>query len=333
MTGLDALLEGLPPMSGPNTHTIPAEVSPGQRVETPRAEPVPSPHADAGSNVQTIREAPEAGTTDAVPDATQIVHPAGLPVAAPHHILGLPGEPDRIASHIELALEVNGVAGNEPAVANPQSDPEGPQSFASIAQEIADTVDVEAQKPRRSPSETDASEMDRGSVYLRSRGHRRHRVNRTTHVAATQALAIVLVLVVGLGAEYEYVARGHSNSTTALSPIATTLPSLQLRKVDLTPVKGFVFHFATSGPAESAPFKVLSAFEVAVSARCLASTKPASVDVVLQTEGHQAANIFISGKVPGVHELKSQRLAPGSYVVIAHTSSICSWSAEGSARP
>jgi hypothetical protein len=335
MTGLDAVLEGLPPMSGPNAHTIPSGVLQAPAPEAPRAESLPSPLAVPDSNVQTIPEVPEAGPTDPppLPDHAQIVQASGLPVAAPHDILGLPGEPDVIASHIELALEINGVTGTEPAVANPQSDVANPQSFASIAQEIADTVDVKAQTPRRSPSETDASELDGGSVYLRSRGHRRRRVNRTTRVAATQAVAIVLLLVVGLGAEYEFVARGHSNASTTLSPIATTLPNVQLPKVDSIAVKGFVFHFATSGSAESAPFKVLSAFEVAVFARCSPSTKPASVDIVLKTQGRQAANIFLSGKVAGIHELKSQKLAPGSYVVIARASSVCSWSAEGSARP
>ncbi|MGO9343718.1 MAG: hypothetical protein ACLP6E_14550 [Acidimicrobiales bacterium] len=328
MTGLDALLEGLPPMSSPNALTIASEGSGQQGAEVPRAEPLPSPPAEAGGNGQTIRAAGDVATADSPsgPGSELGIQPAALPLAAPHHILGLPGEPEVMTSHIELAQEINGIADTEPAVANPQS-------FASIAQEIAATVEVKAPVPSYKHSGTDAAEVDGSSVYMRSRGHRRRRVNRTTRVAVTQVVAIVLLLVVGLAAEYEYVARGHPSNSTTLSPVATTLPGVRLHSVAPTPEKGFVFHFAASGSAQSAPFRVAFRFQVAVSAKCSSSTKPTSVDVVLQAQGRQAANVFVSGKAPAIHELTSPRLAAGTYVLVARTSGTCSWSAGGIARP
>jgi hypothetical protein len=254
---------------------------------------------------------------------------ASLPVAAPHDILGLPGQPDVAASHIELASEINDLAGSRPAI--PSTD-DSNQSFASIAREIAATVQVHSPESQTSSAQANAKDADRSSVYLRTRGHRRRRIQRRTRVTVTQVFAIVLLLVVGLAAEYEYVARGHANANNS-TPIVATVPIARVPAVAMTPVKGTLFHFATAGSAQSAPFTVTRPFALAVSARCTPVTKSSSVDVVLKSEGRQAANIFLAVRAAGNHAAASATLRPGTYVVSTHTSGICSWSAQGIARP
>ncbi len=334
LTGLDALLEGMPSLSESNSGQTLAEGAQPQAADDSQQESVLNRSADAVSNDPGNGAVAEdtGSATPPTPEAEAAAPSPNLPVAAPHDILGLPGEPVVAASHIELATEINQVAVSEPAVAEASSFGD-PQSFASIAREIAATVEVEPRALRSGSSAKDSVEADRSSVYLRTRGRRRTRVNHTTRVTVIQVFAIVLLLVVGLAAEYEYVARGHANSTSTSVPIAQTLPSTHLRVVAPTLEKGFLFHFATSGSAQSAAFRVTAPFSVAVSARCSAATKSPSVDVVLQSHGRQAANLFVAGRAPGTHEVKSATLPPGTYLVIAHATGACSWSAAGTARP
>jgi hypothetical protein len=331
LTGLDALLEGMPAMSDLNAPTTSVEASQPRPTGELRPEPVPNRSADTGRNGQVFGSVTEATRPDAPdrPDAEVGAPSAGLPVAAPHDILGLPGQPDVSASHIELALEINDVASAQPHV---EARLPAVSSFASIAQEIADTVETKPSAHRPTATGADAKDADRSSVYLRTRGRRRRRVNRTTRVAVTQVIAIMLLLVVGLAAEYEYVARGHTNSATTSAPLVPTLPVTRLPVVAPTPAKGFLFHFAKSGSAQSTAFRVVAPFSVAVSARCSPATKSSSVDVVLQSGGRQAANIFVAAAGTGTHERLSATVAPGTYILIAHTSGTCSWSAEGVPR-
>jgi len=324
LTGLDALLEGMTSMSDPNATTIPVAPSQPQSEGGQPSEPAQSRYTDNRHNVETAVAGAVQPDTTTRPEAEVAAQSAGLPLAAPHDILGLPGQPDVSASHIELAHEINDIAA--------QSRAETPlpavSSFASIAQEIAATVEAKPSTPRPNASVENAKEADRSSVYIRTRGHRRRRVNRTTRIAVTQVFAIVLLLVVGLAAEYEYVARGHNASTTA-APLVTSLPVPRFSVVAQTPVKGYLFHFATSGSAQSAAFRVESRFTVAVSARCSVATKSAAVDVVLQSSGRQAANIFVDADGAGTHLKRSAMLGPGTYLVSAHTSGVCAWSAAG----
>ena len=262
----------------------------------------------------------------AQPDLEPRSPSASLPLAAPHDILGLPGQPDVRASHIELALEIKDLAGSA-TTETPN------QSFAAIARDIADTVEDNSPASRSTAAETRPKDADRSSVYLRTSKRRRRRINHSTRVTVTQVVAIVLLLVVGLAAEYEFVARGHANSSNTTAQIVPTVPVAHLPTVALTPVRGSVFHFATSGSALSAPFRVTRSFAVVVSARCSPVTGATSVDVVVKSGGRQAANIFVPVRAAGTHQAISTTLGPGTYQVMAHTSGICSWSAPGMARP
>ena len=323
LTGLDALLEGLPPLSASSTPASPAPGSQPEAAEDRNAEAIAN--APASSNDQIGARAGESHDIDADMQA----HAGALPVAAPHDILGLPGQPDVGASHIELANEVNDLTAAQPAM--PVTG-DSTQSFASIAREIAATVEVRSPASQSASTQADAKEADRASVYLRTRGHRRRRIQRRTRITVTQVIGIVLLLVVGLAAEYEYVSRSHANSN-ASTPIVPTVPVPRIATVPMTPVKGTLFHFATSGSAQSTPFTVTRPFVVAISARCSPVTKSSSVDVVLKTQGRQAANIFLAVRSAGNHSAASATLRPGTYVVSTHTSGICAWSAQGIARP
>ena len=322
LTGLDALLEGLPPISEPGSPSSPASGSQPDIADDGQSDAIANVPAGSSDNRQT--GGPPAESVDL--DSDKSAQAASLPVAAPHDILGLPGQPDIAASHMELALEVNDLAPTEAPAATGST-----QSFASIAREIAATVEVNSPASQASPH-SDPKDADRSSLYLRTRGHRRRRIQRRTRVTVTQVLGIVLLLVVGLAAEYEYVARGHANSSNTSTPIAP-VPIARIPTVAMTPVKGTLFHFATSGSAQSAPFTVTRPFAVAVSARCAPVTKSSSVDVVFKSEGRQAANIFLAVRTAGNHSAASATLRPGTYAVSTHTSGICSWSAQGIARP
>ena len=324
LTGLDALLEGLPPLSAADVPSTQASGPQPGFADDRQSETISDVHAGS------VDQIGDRSATSAELDTDVSAQSATLPVAAPHDILGLPGQPDIAASHIELALEVNNLAGTQPATSTTDN---SNQSFASIAREIAATVEVNSAASQAAASQADAKNADRSSVYLRTRGHRRRRIQRRTRITVTQVMAIVLLLVVGLAAEYEYVARGHSNSLNATTPTAPSGPAARVPTVAMTPVKGTLFHFATTGSAQSAPFTVTRSFAVAVSARCTPVTKSSSVDVVLKSDGRQAANIFLAVRAAGNHRAASATLRPGTYFVSTHASGICSWSAQGIARP
>ena len=98
-------------------------------------DPIAIPKAD--ENTETLEE--PIAVVEATP-TTEVPAPAvDLPVAAPHEILGLPGQAE--VSHFDLANEVNGIAVAEPAAEVADS-----HSFAAIAREIAATVDDSSRK-------------------------------------------------------------------------------------------------------------------------------------------------------------------------------------------
>ncbi len=114
LTGLDALLEGLPPMSAPNGPTTPASGSPSNVAEDLLPEVIQDRSEDVGSAPQSNGSTVEPDLADTEPPEEPVTPYVALPVAAPHEILGLPGQLDIGASHIELALEINGLAASAP---------------------------------------------------------------------------------------------------------------------------------------------------------------------------------------------------------------------------
>ena len=307
VAGLDAARDDLPPLF--------ANIPPTS---------VPGPRRDV--------------TDDPGSDPESVAPRVALPVVAPHEILGLSGHTDSGASNMALALEVNDVSGSAPstvlpttapvAAAEPTTAAAPTASFAAIAREIAATV--EASAPTRAGK--DQSDSDRSSVYLRTQKRRRRRLRRGAWATFAPAFGIILLLVVGLAGEYEFVARGHSTSSSSPAPNVPALASTLPPKVVLSPVKGSLFHFATFGSAESAPFRVASRFRLVVTAKCSPVTASSSVDVVLRSQGRQAANIFVAAKAPGIHEVSSAILPAGIYVLITHAPGTCSWSAQAFKR-
>ena len=90
LTGLDALLEGLPPLSASNAPPSPASGSKPDDADDRQSETIANVSAGAAGNDQTGGPRVESLNLDTDVSAQA----AALPVAAPHDILGLPGQPD-----------------------------------------------------------------------------------------------------------------------------------------------------------------------------------------------------------------------------------------------
>jgi hypothetical protein len=245
-----------------------------------------------------------------------------LPVAAPHEILGLPGQAE--VSHFDLANEVNGIAVAEPATEVADS-----HSFAAIAREIAATVDDSSRKSAgEAGSAENGLDTDRASFYVRSaRRRRKHRASRLTLI---QVVGLVLLLVVGLAAEWEYVSRGHSDSASVSGLVTVpSVPVARLPRVASTRVAGTYFQFEGAGSAQSLPFKMTKLFSVAWTVRCGESSKTTRTQVLFDSSGRSALNIVVDVVSHGSRSGKSAALRPGTYALVAHAPVACTWRAQG----
>jgi hypothetical protein len=328
LSGIDELLEGLTPPAQPNVKKAaqPANTVDDQPgIDDPEHE---APEHDGQDNNVKASKATEA---DLATQPTQVgdsaARPVDLPVAAPHEILGLPGEAEISESHFDLAHEVNDVSATQSGGRARSS-----HSFAAIAQEIAATVDENDPRSRSATnSPENEREVDRSSLYLRtSRRRRRRRVNR---MAFAQVIGLVLLLVVGLAGEWEYVSRGQGSTTSAPAVTVPVAPIVRLPKVTSTRVAGTYFQFETSGSAQSSPFRMTRPFAVAWTARCSELPKASSVQVLFDSSGRTALNIFVGMVSHSARGGRSATLRPGVYVVVAHSPGACTWRAQGVPRP
>jgi hypothetical protein len=201
----------------------------------------------------------------------------------------------------------------------------GTQSFAAIAREIAATVDGNESSKTRGGSRDQGSEEERASLFVQVKRRRRH----VNHVTVTQVVGLVLLLVVGLAAEYKYVGHGNSSGTATVSALSTPSVTARLPVVPVTRVAGTLFDFATSGSAESAPFQATSAFTTTWTTTCGVLEKATAVDVAFETSGRQATNIDVPVTSPGSLNGVGTTLPAGIYTVIAHSPGTCSWTVAG----
>ena len=334
-TGVDGLLEGLnyptPPSrtepGAPPAPTALTDVShePAAIEPTAIGPEIRQPDADGPKSAVTAFAVTDVGATPAPTEPA--ISSVDLPVVSPHEILGLPGQTDASTTHFDLAQEVNDVSATEPVTESRE-----PPSFAAIAQEIAATVD-ESGTRSKSTSQTseEQEEADRSNLYLRSSGRRRRR--RVNRMAFGQVIAIVLLLVVGLAGEWEYVSRGQTSSSSN-TPVATVPRAVAVRlpTVNSTRVAGTLFAFETSGSAQSAPFRMTKPFAVAWTARCSQLSKPSSVQVLFQAAGRTALNIVLGATSHTARGGTSATLRPGVYAVVAHAPGACTWKAQGVPR-
>jgi hypothetical protein len=338
LSGIDELLEGLTPPGQPNVNKAaqPANTIDGQpKIDDPEHDAPESNVPESNVPESKVPESNVKASAVTEPDlrtqATQTgesaVRPRDLPVAAPHEILGLPGEPEVSESHFDLAHEVNDVSATQSASGTRSS-----HSFAAIAQEIAATVDENDPRSRSATtSAEDEREVDRSSLYLRtSRRRRRRRVNR---MAFGQVTALVLLLVLGLAGEWEYVSRGQGSTTSTPAVTLPVVPIVRLPKVTSTRVAGTFFQFESSGSAQSSPFRMTRPFVVAWTARCSELPKASSVQVLFDSSGRTALNIFVGMVSHSARAGMSATLRPGVYVAVAHSPGACIWRAQGVARP
>jgi hypothetical protein len=334
---LDALIDDLtaPRPSGASTPEGPEVADPALVGTLPQADPsdLLGPGAPNDNGTSVTDQPPVAE-----PETTRIQ------VASPQDILGVPSQPGDAGSHIELAHEVNAVAAGEApteqrtvwgerarAVSEQGQKPEdrwhATHSLAAIARDLSDTADTRA----AAETQGQKSEQAERPIYVNTKRRRRkRRVNRGT---VAQVVALFLLLVVGLAGEYEYVAKHASNSET-LNTTPPPVPAPRLPTVVQTPRAGTVFHFAALGTAESAPFKVSSrSFVVAWTARCTRVSSSSVVGIAIQSGGRNVTSIYVPIRNSALqHGTTTTKLGPGTYVLIAHTSIGCTWSAEGQAR-
>ena len=305
-------------------------------VRAPVPTPVPTP-------------VPEPSVFAVGPAGTEVSAPkVDLPVAAPHDILGLPGEPDVSASHFDLANEVNGITVhlanaasgtavhevNGSTLADPDVEVGNAQSFAAIAREIEATVDGSYHKSRSENRESadGRNDDDRGSFYIRS--SRRRRRQMPHRVAMIPAIGLVLLLVLGLAGEWEYMSRGHSsNSSHAGAVTVPQVPIVRLPRVNVTRGAGTLFQLQSSGSAASSPTEVSKPFTVAWTVRCTELPKTSSVQILFSSSGHTALDILIGVVSHSTRSGSSATLSPGTYSLVAHAPGVCNWTTKGIPRP
>jgi hypothetical protein len=200
-----------------------------------------------------------------------------------------------------------------------------------MAQEIAGTVDA----PQLDSSKKAGQEPERSGVFLKTKGRRR-RSRGGKSAAVLEVVGLILVLVVGLGAEYEYVARGHQPDQIVSTDITIASPAPKsaagaLPPVSQTPVANTLFHFAASGERQSAAFVVKSAFVGTWTVSCPAQAKPSAVYLLLQDSGKTAAGEYVPASRATSRHGSTAKLGPGSYVLVAKAPATCAWSFEGHA--
>jgi hypothetical protein len=257
-----------------------------------------------------------------------------LAEAAPGDILGIPEQEGAPDGHFDLANEINAV--NDNAIDGPAREGGGqkirwdqPSSFASIAREIAASVDADTSVHKLTQRRVQSSEEDEHShVFFGKKGRRVGRVNRVTVI---QVVGLLLVLVLGLAAEYKYVGRDQTpdaNATTA-SQSQAGLPSVKLPPVVLTKPAGTLFEFASSASAQSATFAVSGSFEVAWSLDCSTLDRTSPIGFILQSGSQKAEGIAVEMTAGGTKSGVGSTLLAGSYALTVHAAGACSWTLRG----
>jgi hypothetical protein len=351
-TYLDSILEGLTAGEEPQLTTgkMPAAEAPGDATGTT----VPTANAPSESKTPSSQTPPEATSLDnllegltatpaspdldggapepAVGDLTEVdpevlIGTGDLDLATPQDILGVPSEQGVVSSHIDLAQEINAVAA--PTRAEPDAARErweSNHSFAAIARDISATVEVDPASSTKTRSGGKSGGDEHPSFYVRTR--RRRRKRRMNTVTIGQVIGILLLLVLGLAGEYEYVSK-HSGSPIVVTPLATA-PKIPV--VAQTPVHGALFHFATLGTADSAPFAVRSRFAIEWTARCARPSDVTGVVMTLKSTYRIATAIDVPLSTTAPKSGVTPVIAPGAYTLYTHASIGCSWTVTGLAR-
>jgi len=310
-SALDGILNGL--ATAPKTQV---QDSSTEETTPPIADPEPSFADDQESEPATSAAMQEV-------DPGVLIGTGDLDLATPQDILGLPPEPTGAASHMELAHEVNAVAS---APATQETDArtrwESNHSFAAIARDISATVEITEPESGRRGGKSDG---EHASFYVRTR--RRRRQKRMNRVTVTQVIGLVLLLVLGLGGEYEYVAKHASQPVPTVAIPGTDIPKLPL--VRPTRVAGTLFHFATRGTAQSAPFKITRPVTLQTSARCSRPSAASNVEVGVRSGAYQVATVSLPVRTTRPVAAKPTVLKAGTYVVVIHAPATCTWSLQG----
>jgi hypothetical protein len=260
-------------------------------------------------------------------DPEVLIGTGDLDLATPQDILGVPSEQGVVSSHIDLAQEINAVAA--PTRAEPDAARErweSNHSFAAIARDISATVEVDPGSSSKTRSGGKSGDDEHPSFYVRTR--RRRRKRRMNTVTIGQVVGLLLLLVLGLAGEYEYVSK-HSGSPIVVTPLAT---APKIPTVAQTRVPGALFHFATLGTADSAPFVVKSRFAIQWTARCSRPSDVTGVVMTLKSTLRIATAIDVSLSTSAPKSGVTAVIAPGTYALYTHASLGCSWTATGRAR-
>jgi hypothetical protein len=325
LTALDELLEGLPPLSSSKPTSPPGVVNQPSGAAAPK------------------QEAPLAAT--AFPPSQP--RSPELPIASPSDILGVAEARSGTATRFDMANEIKDIAAGTPSATSPSGvasgfvsqstlsqdssssdDWQSTPSFAAIAQEIAATVD----SPQGDQAKNSAEEPERSGVFLKTKGRRR-RARGGKRAAVLEIVGLILVLVVGLGAEYEYVARGHqpdqvvSTVITIANPAPTTPPALP--RLTATAAPHTLFHFSATGEGASAAFAIKAPFVVNWTVTCPAQAKPTAVYLLLQNSGKNVAGVYVAVLKATSRHGSTARVTPGSFILIAKSPSSCAWTFEG----
>jgi hypothetical protein len=158
----------------------------------------------------------------------------------------------------------------------------------------------------------------------------RRRRRRVSHVTAGQVLGLVVLLVVGLAAEYKYVGHGQASGTANVSALSVPAASdVRLPTVASIRLAGTLFDFGSAGSAESAAFQATVPFIPTWTATCTALAKPSAVDIVFESSGRQAANIEVPESSPGSTHGVNPALPVGTYTLVTHAPGTCSWTIAG----
>jgi hypothetical protein len=348
-TYLDNILEGLTVGDEPQPATgkLPAPEAPdGANAEAATAQSEPeqqSPEATPQLNpldklLDGLTVAKGTGATErdgpapSVGELTEVdpevlIGTGDLDLATPQDILGVPSEPGIVSSHIDLAQEINDVAA--PASAPPDAARErweSNHSFAAIARDISATVEVDQESAARARSGGKSGDDEHPSFYVRTR--RRRRKRRMNTVTIGQAIGLLLLLVLGLAGEYEYVSK-HAGPPIVALPLAV---APKIPTIAESPVRGTLFHFAALGTADSAPFVVKSRFAITWSARCKTPSDVTGVVITLKSADRIVTAIDAPISTSGPKSGATGVLAPGTYAIFTHASVGCSWTVSGLPR-
>jgi hypothetical protein len=144
-------------------------------------------------------------------------------------------------------------------------------------------------------------------------------------------IGLLVVLVVGLFAEYKYVGRGQTDSSiiTTSTQSQPGLPAVKLPAVAVSPSPGALFQLASSASAQSAAFAVSGSFTPTWSVDCATLAKPSAIGFVLQSGAQRAAALDVDVSAPGSKTGAGTALPAGSYSLTVHAPGTCSWSLRG----